>query len=146
MISPDYVLCYIPRAMAILSRKWKFWNLLVRRRRPLWFQWRPLCCLWFWKFWEKKIKILENFQTSKIVENFHKLQIIISKVGGKFWRWEGYIWEKKIFCVCEEKKNKEEEKVKKFENDNQWSRQPRTPGIVKGNNPLSLAWFKWGSQ
>ena len=22
----------------------------------------------------------------------------------------------------------------------------RTPGIVKGNNPLSLVWFKWGSQ
>ena len=58
MISPDYVLCYIPRAMAILSWKWKFWNLLVRRRRPLWSQWRPLCG--FGNF-EKKIKILEFF-------------------------------------------------------------------------------------
>ena len=35
MISPDYVLCHIPRAMAILGKKWKFWNLLVSRRRPL---------------------------------------------------------------------------------------------------------------
>ena len=35
IISPDYVLCHIPWAMAILSWKWKFWNLLVRRRRPL---------------------------------------------------------------------------------------------------------------
>ena len=31
MILPDYVLCYIPRAMAILGKKWKFWNLLVTR-------------------------------------------------------------------------------------------------------------------
>ena len=43
MISPEYVLCYVPRATAILSWKWKFWNLLVRRRRPLWCNWRPLC-------------------------------------------------------------------------------------------------------
>ena len=35
MISPDYVLCYTPRAMVILGKKWKFWNLLVRRKRTL---------------------------------------------------------------------------------------------------------------
>ena len=35
MTLPDYVLCYILRAMAILSKKRKLWNLLVRRRRPL---------------------------------------------------------------------------------------------------------------
>ena len=44
--------------MAILGKEWKFWNLLVRRRRPLWSQWRPLCG--FGNF-EKKIKILEFF-------------------------------------------------------------------------------------
>ena len=27
-----------------------------------------------------------------------------------------------------------------------FSSSTRTPGIVKGNNPLSLVWFKWGSQ
>ena len=59
MILPDYVLCYIPRAMAILSWEWKFWNLLVRRRRPLWCQRRPLCG--FGNF-EKKFNILD-FQT-----------------------------------------------------------------------------------
>ena len=47
--------------------------------------------LWFWKFWEK-IKFFGFFlKILKIMENFEKLQIIISKVGVKFWRWEGYI-------------------------------------------------------
>ena len=88
MISPDYVLCYIPRAMAILSWKWKFWNLLVRRRRPLWCHWRPLCGFgnfekkfWIWEFFSKILKIWK----------FSKFWIKISKVGSKFWRWEGYI-------------------------------------------------------
>ena len=44
--------------MAILSWKWKFWNLLVRRRRPLWCQWRSLCGL---ENFEKKFKILIFF-------------------------------------------------------------------------------------
>ena len=64
--------------MAILSWKWKFWNLLVRRRRPLWCHWRPLCG--FGNF-EKKILNLENFQKSEanfdaergiLKSNFHR--------------------------------------------------------------------------
>ena len=43
MISPNYVLCYIPRALETLDKKWKFCNCRARRRRPLWCQWRPLC-------------------------------------------------------------------------------------------------------
>ena len=74
MISPDYVLCYIPRAMAILS--WK-WNLLVRRRRPLWCHWRPLCGFEeknsrFWNFFPEVLNFLKilkimsyNFQSRK---------------------------------------------------------------------------------
>ena len=30
MISPDYVLCYIPRLVAILGKEWKFCNLLIK--------------------------------------------------------------------------------------------------------------------
>ena len=89
--------------MAILSWKWKFWNLLVRRRRPLWFQWRPLCG--FGNF-EKGIQNFGFFlQILKIMENFEKLRIIISKVGGKFWRWEGYIPEKLMKCKAVTKQN-----------------------------------------
>ena len=29
--------------MAIRGKKWKFWNLLLRRWQPLWCQWRSLC-------------------------------------------------------------------------------------------------------
>ena len=40
----------------------------------------------------KKFKILDFFlQFFKIMDNFEKLRSIISKVGIKFWRWEGYI-------------------------------------------------------
>ena len=40
--------------------------------------------LWFWKF-RGKIQNLGFFmQILKIMENFEKLRIIISKVGGKF--------------------------------------------------------------
>ena len=63
-------------------KKWKFWKLLVKRRRPL---------CGFGNF----EKIIQNYgfflQTLKILENFEKLQNEISKVGGKLWRWEGYI-------------------------------------------------------
>ena len=38
--------------------------------------------LWFWKFREK-IKNFVFLQILKIMENFEKLRIIISKVGGK---------------------------------------------------------------
>ena len=91
MILPDYVICYIPQAMAILSWKWKFCNWLARRRRPLWCQWRPLWGFgnfgkkfWIWEFFSKILKILK----------FSKFWIKISKVGSKFWRWEGYITQK----------------------------------------------------
>ena len=93
MISPDYVLCYIPRAMAIISWKWKFWNLLVRRRRPLWCQWRPL--YGFGNFGKKILNFGIFFRNFEYFENFWKLWVIISKVGSIFWRWEGYIRQKK---------------------------------------------------
>ena len=94
MISPDYVLCYTPWAMVIPGKKWKFWNLLVRRRQPLWCQWRPLCG--FGNF-EKKIQNFGFFlQILKIMEKFEKLRILISKVGGKLWRREGYMSQKYV--------------------------------------------------
>ena len=120
------------RAIAILSWKWKSWNLLVRRRRPLWGIFsikhdlaRSCFHLWLkigdegdkifsefchpqkkWKFWNLLVrrrrplcgfgnfeKIIQNYgfflQTLKIMANFEKFRIIFSKVGGKFWRWEG---------------------------------------------------------
>ena len=71
----------------------------------LWYFWRYLeniQNLWlFWKFWKfrKILNFFENF--GKKIENFgKKLKILekdwkfwkkISKVGGKFWRREGYI-------------------------------------------------------
>ena len=61
------------------------WALLVRRRRPLWCQWRPLSGL---GNFEKKVQNLGFFAN---FENFEKLRVINSKVGGKYWRWEGYI-------------------------------------------------------
>ena len=86
MISQDYVLCYIPRALEILAKKCKLWNLLVRRRRPLRCQWRPLCGF------EKiggKVQIFgfssEILKVLKIMKNFEKLWVLISKVGSKFW-------------------------------------------------------------
>ena len=45
--------------------------------------------LWFWKFREINSKFgifFANF------ENYEKLRSIISKVGGKFWRWERYCY------------------------------------------------------
>ena len=71
-ISPDYVLCHILRAMAIIGKKWKFRNLLVRKRRPLWCQWQPLCGFenfekkiqnfgFFCKYW-KLWRILKNYE------------------------------------------------------------------------------------
>ena len=72
MISPDYVLCYIPRAMAILGWKWKFWSLLVRRRRPLWYHWRPLCGFgnfgnkfWILEIFPKFWIFSQNFQNHR---------------------------------------------------------------------------------
>ena len=93
---------------------WKFWkqienfgffseilkllNQLVRRRRPLWCQWRPLCG--FGNL-GNKLKILQFFpeilKVLKTMKNFEKLWVIISKVRSKFWRWEGYIVSK--FCT-----------------------------------------------
>ena len=40
--------------------------------------------LWFWKFREKNSKFWIVLQILKMMENFEKLQIIISKLGGKF--------------------------------------------------------------
>ena len=93
MTSPDYVLCYIPQAMAIRGKKWKFWNLLLRRWQPLWCQWRSLCGF---RNFEKNSKFWIFFANLKIMENFEKLRSIISKVGGKFWRWVGYIARKHV--------------------------------------------------
>ena len=80
------------------AKKWKLLNWLVRRRRPLWCQWRPLCG--FGNF-ENKLKILDFFpeiwKVLKTMKNFEKLWVIISKVRSKFWRWEGYIVSK--FCT-----------------------------------------------
>ena len=77
MISPDYVLCYIPRAMAILSWKWKFWNLPVRRRRPLWCHWRPLCS--FGNFWKKNLDFGIFFRFTD--ETFtHRRHLLIASI------------------------------------------------------------------
>ena len=59
MISPDFVLCYIPPAMAILGKKWKFWNLLCRKEAaaPL----MSVAALCGFRNFEKKFKILEFF-------------------------------------------------------------------------------------
>ena len=70
MISPDYVLCYIPQAMAILRWKWNFWNLLVRRRWPLWCRWRPHSGFGnfeekysrFWNFFPETLTFLKIFK------------------------------------------------------------------------------------
>ena len=78
-------------------KKWKFCNWVVRRRRPLWCQWRPLCGFgnfgkkfWIWEFFSKILKIWK----------FSKFWIKISKVGSKFWRWEGYMrLNKSIFTL-----------------------------------------------
>ena len=43
--------------------------------------------LWFRKLREKKPKFWIFLQVLKIMENFEKLRIVISKVGGKFCRW-----------------------------------------------------------
>ena len=47
--------------------------------------------VWFWKFWEKNSEFGNFF--SKILKfwKFSKFWTKISKVGSKFWRWEGYI-------------------------------------------------------
>ena len=52
--------------------------------------------LWFWKFREKNSKLWIFFANLKIMENFENLRSIISKVGGKFWRWVGYIARKHV--------------------------------------------------
>ena len=39
---------------------------------------------WFWKFRERNSKFWIFLQILKIMENFEKLQIIVSEVGGKF--------------------------------------------------------------
>ena len=84
-------LCFmlLPRAMAMLGKKWKLWNLLVRRLRPLWCQWRPLCGL---ENFEKKIKILNFFckfwKSMKIVKisswNFQNRKQILT-LRGVYW-------------------------------------------------------------
>ena len=47
--------------------------------------------LWFWKFWKKILDFGIFFPKFWIFWKFWKLWVIISKVGSKFWRWEGYI-------------------------------------------------------
>ena len=42
MITSDYVLLYTP----IIGKSLEIWNSLGRRRRPLWFLWRPFCGFW----------------------------------------------------------------------------------------------------
>ena len=64
MNSPDYVLCYIPRALGILDKKWKFGNWLVRR-------WRPLCG--FGNFGRKILNFWIFFRNLEKFENYVKL-------------------------------------------------------------------------
>ena len=44
--------------------------------------------LWFWK---KSSRFWNLFPKFRIFLKFWKLWVIFSKVGSKFWRWEGYI-------------------------------------------------------
>ena len=88
--------------MAILSWKWKFWNLLVRRRRPLWCHWRPLCGIG--NFGKKILDMGNFFPKFWKLWKFWKFWFEISKVGSKFWRWEGYI-DKKLFRESESRRH-----------------------------------------
>ena len=81
---------------------WKFsikkWR-LARRRRPLWSQWRPHCGFgnFGWNF-----KILELFSENfKVMKNFEKYWVIISKVGSSwFHRFRKCYWKQtNIFLV-----------------------------------------------
>ena len=81
---------------------WKFsikkWR-LARRRRPLWSQWRPHCGFgnFGWNF-----KILELFSENlKVMKNFKKYWVIISKVGSSwFHRFRKCYWKKKNIFLC----------------------------------------------
>ena len=81
MISTDYVLCYSPRAIAIIGKKMEILEFTSKEAAaPLMSVAAPL---WLWKF-QKKIQNFGFFlQILKIMENFEKLRIIISNVGGK---------------------------------------------------------------
>ena len=48
--------------------------------------------LWFWKFWKKNSRFWNFFLKFWTFWKIWKLWVIISKVGSKFWRWEGYIF------------------------------------------------------
>ena len=55
--------------------------------------------LWFWKFGENNSKILIFFA---YIENYGaswKIMNRIYKEGGKFWRWEGYLWQKWLLLI-----------------------------------------------
>ena len=88
MISPDYVLCYIPWPLETLDKKWKICNVERGGGGPFDVSGGPFAVL---EILEKKFWIWEFF--SKILKNwkFSKFRIKIFKVGSKFWRWEGYI-------------------------------------------------------
>ena len=70
-------------------KKWKFCNWLVRRRRPLWCQWRPLCGFgnfgkkfWIWEFFFLEIfKILNFFKILNY--NFQSRKQILT-LGGVY--------------------------------------------------------------
>ena len=47
--------------------------------------------LWYWKFWEKNLDFGNFFPKIWKLWKFWKFWFEISKVGSKFWRWEGYI-------------------------------------------------------
>ena len=67
-------------------KKWKFCNWVVRRRRPLWCQWWPLCGL---RHFVKKINFLELFsEILKILKilkilswNFQSRKQILTLIG-----------------------------------------------------------------
>ena len=67
MILPDYVLCYIPRAMAM--------EILEPASKE------AAAPQWFWKFREEVQNFGNFMQILKIMKNFEKLRITISKVG-----------------------------------------------------------------
>ena len=88
IISPDYVLCYIPRSLEVPWKMWTFWNSLGRRRQPLWYRRRPLGVCNFENFRENFGICFGNFWQ---IWYFGKLWVIISKVGGQLSRKEGNI-------------------------------------------------------
>ena len=93
MISPDYVLCYIPWALETLDKNENFVIVEQGGGGPFDVSGGPFVVL---EILEKNSEFGNFFSKILKIWKFSKFWIKISKVGSKFWRWEGYMYQKNM--------------------------------------------------